>query len=294
MFSKFQRAFTKLLLNKTFASVAISVGVFAFVSAASQLPPSINPFSAFFANADLGIRNVLLQRYAETNPHPAIAIVEIDDKTLSDKGGLGRWQDFRRDYYAKVIDKLKESGAVVVGLDVLFSEKSASGDEALAESMSRAGNVVLGFAAGGKALDKGAVVSIAPIFPIAPLLSEAASLGFFNPNLHPGNSVVYSVAPAKEIDGKTYESFSLTVLRKYLDLVYGKKTSASSENLGYEDYYAFHEGDYQFLPHAGGYEGGALLINYLSNGATFPRLSFVDVYEGNFKAEDVKDRIVLV
>lgn len=81
---------------------------------------------------------MLLQSYPQKKAHPAIAIVAIDDRTLSDGVGLGRWQEFRRDYYAKVIDRLKKDGALVIGVDVLFSEKSNSGDDELAKSISRA------------------------------------------------------------------------------------------------------------------------------------------------------------
>lgn len=69
---------------------------------------------------------MLLQSYPQREAHPAITVVAIDDRTLSDETGLGRWQEFRRDYYAKVIDRLKKDGALVVGVDVLFSEKSNS------------------------------------------------------------------------------------------------------------------------------------------------------------------------
>lgn len=221
-------------------------------------------------------------------------MVEIDDRTLSDDGGLGRWQEFKRENYAKVIERLKNDGALVIGVDVLFSEKASQGDTELREAIRRTGNVVLGFAVGGKTLDNGLIRDTPPIFPISDFRTEAASLGYFNPNLHPSNSMVYSISPAKDVDSKTYESFSFAVLREYLDLVYGKKTSPDESNSAYEGYYAFHEGEYRFVPYAGGYEEDSLLVNYLAEGAAFPRLSFVDVYDGKYPPEVVKDRIVLI
>lgn len=288
--------FSRLLLNKVFASFVISVGILLFVGAASRLAPGINPFYSFFTNADLGVRNILLQRYAETKAHPAITVVTIDDATLSDNGGLGRWQEFKREYYAKVIDQLKKDGALVIGIDVLFSEKASSGDEELRKSVNQAGNVVLGFSAGGKVRGNGGrVEDVAPLFPIPGLSAAAASLGYFNPNVNQDNSVVYSVDPARKIEGKTYESFSLAILRRYLDLVYGKKTSVGPSNLGYEGYYSFHSGDYGFVPYAGGTEGDSLLINYLhESGVSFSEIPFLDVYKGNYDPESVKDHIVLV
>ncbi len=160
--------------------------------------------------------------------------------------------------------------------------------------MRRAGNVVLGFAAGGKTIDQGVLRDVPPIFPISDFRSEAAALGYFNPNIHPSNSMVYSVVPAKTVNSKIYESFSLAALREYLDLVYGKKTLPNESGFAYEDYYSFHDGDYRFVPYGGGYDGESLLINYLSDGASFPKLSFVDVYNGKYPPEAVKDRIVLI
>lgn len=106
--------------------------------------------------------------------------------------------------------------------------------------------------------------------------------------------MVYSIAPAKTVDSKTYESFSFATLREYLDLVYGKKTLPSESGFAYEDYYSFHEGEYRFVPYAGGDDAESLIINYLAEGASFPKLSFVDVYEGRYPPEAVKDRIVLI
>lgn len=118
--------FAIFLMNKVFAAFFISVAVLFVVGFASRVAPQSNPFYRFFANADLGVRNMLLQSYPQRDAHPAVAVVTIDDRTLSDSSGLGRWQEFRRDYYAKVIDRLKKDGALVVGIDVLFSEKANS------------------------------------------------------------------------------------------------------------------------------------------------------------------------
>lgn len=42
-----------------------------------------------------------------------------------------------------MIDNLSQAGAIVIGFDILFSEKAA-GDTVLAASMKKSGNVVLG------------------------------------------------------------------------------------------------------------------------------------------------------
>ncbi|PIV90431.1 hypothetical protein COW46_02900 [Candidatus Gracilibacteria bacterium CG17_big_fil_post_rev_8_21_14_2_50_48_13] len=58
-----------------------------------------------------------------------VTLVGIDQKSLSSEseGGLGRWQDWRRSYYAKTIEHLRAAGATVIGVDVFFSEPSSEG-----------------------------------------------------------------------------------------------------------------------------------------------------------------------
>ena len=70
-----------------------------------------------------------------------ITIVGIDEPSMAQVGRQWPWP---RSLYAKVIDNLSRSGALVIGLDVLLSEPSTeSEDRALAEAIKRAGNVVI-------------------------------------------------------------------------------------------------------------------------------------------------------
>ena len=80
---------------------------------------------------------------------PRIAIVAIDEASVD---AYGRWP-WPRTVIAELIDHLHASGAGTVALDIVFSEPSRHDarvdlrpeDEALAASIERAGNVVLGF-----------------------------------------------------------------------------------------------------------------------------------------------------
>jgi len=118
---------------------------------------------------------------------------------------LGRWQDFKRSYYATVIDHLKRDGALVIGMDILFSEKSKEEeDRKLAESIQRAGNVVLGFSLGNK------------IYPISTLADTNVGLGYFDPIIY-DNNLVYSFQPVNSISNPTREGFSFAITRKYFD-----------------------------------------------------------------------------
>lgn len=139
------------------------------------------------------------------------------------------------------------------------------------------------------------------LFPIQKFLSAASSVGFFDPSIHPINSVVYAVNPVGKVDGKYYESFSFSILRRYLDLVYGKKTEVTADRVKYDKYYEFHDGEYRFVPYAMNASGNEFLISYLPPQIGFPKISFSDVYRaetkgefGDYKPEMVKDKIVLI
>lgn len=170
----------------------------------------------------------------------------------------------------------------------MFSEKSNSGDDELAESIARAGNVVLGFSREKK------------IFPLEQFRSGVSSLGFFDVPLHPINSVVYAVNPIGKVDEKYYESFSFTILRRYLDLAYGTKTTVSNKNVQYEKFYQFHQNAYRFVPYSSPDVSNEFLVSYLQEHA-FPTISFSDVYRaetesasGAYQPTMVKDKIVLI
>ncbi len=69
-----------------------------------------------------------------------VVVVAIDEKSVNE---LGRWPWSRR-VMAELVDRLRE--ARVVALDIVFSEPEAEeADQRLARSISRNGNVILGF-----------------------------------------------------------------------------------------------------------------------------------------------------
>jgi adenylate cyclase len=70
-----------------------------------------------------------------------ITIVGIDEPSLAQVGKQWPWP---RSLYAKVVDEVARSGALVIVLDILFSEPSTPAeDQAFADAIRRAGNVVL-------------------------------------------------------------------------------------------------------------------------------------------------------
>ncbi|WP_353683934.1 adenylate/guanylate cyclase domain-containing protein [Thermodesulfovibrio sp. 3907-1M] len=87
---------------------------------------------------DMKIYDLFFHVRGKENPPDNIVIAAIDEASLEK---LGRWP-WSRDKIAKLIDKLSEYEAAVIALDIIFSE-SEKNDRLLAETISRAGNVIL-------------------------------------------------------------------------------------------------------------------------------------------------------
>jgi adenylate cyclase len=76
-----------------------------------------------------------------SSPPPEIVIVGIDEHSFQDLKKSWPWP---RSYHAKLIRQLKAAGARLIVFDVLFAEPSnAKDDQAFAEAMREAGNVIL-------------------------------------------------------------------------------------------------------------------------------------------------------
>jgi adenylate cyclase len=85
---------------------------------------------------DILFRSLEVGRYQD---YPArFVIIAIDTKSVQQ---LGRWAEWPRSYYARVIDTLKAADARVIALDVGFFE-SAPGDDDLARAIREAGMVI--------------------------------------------------------------------------------------------------------------------------------------------------------
>ncbi len=82
--------------------------------------------------------DAMLQLRPLQNVSPDIAIIEIDDKTLSQ---LGQWP-LPRDFHATLVNIIDELGAKVIVFDVIFSEPTEY-DPAFAASIHTSGHVYL-------------------------------------------------------------------------------------------------------------------------------------------------------
>lgn len=102
-----------------------------------------------------------------------ITIVGIDEPSFAEFQRQWPWP---RSMHAALIDRLKEEGAKVIALDVLFLEPSTpQADTALAEAIRRAGNVVL--AAEWEQRSDGYIDQQREILPLRSLLDAGAATG---------------------------------------------------------------------------------------------------------------------
>jgi len=112
------------------------------------------------------------QRLHSRPPPPDLVIVGIDENSLSK---LGRWPWSRR-LHATLIDRLKADGARVIGLDLIIAEPDTAdqpADAELAESIRRAGNVVLPVLLESSRVNG----QLLETLPLPQLLEQAAALG---------------------------------------------------------------------------------------------------------------------
>lgn len=110
-----------------------------------------------------------------TSPLPII-LVSIDDASLAEIAHPWPWP---RSVHAGLIDKLKAAGAAVIAFDVLFSLPTRpADDQALAQAIARAGNVVL--AAGLVRQETSAGTLWSRQEPLAELQAAGAQVGIVN------------------------------------------------------------------------------------------------------------------
>lgn len=114
-----------------------------------------------------------------------ITIIEIDERAI--KASNVRPQSWRRDWYARLIERANEGGAIVIGLDKYLSEEGGATaetkvyDQELAKVIADAGNVVI-----ASKLPVGGFEAITPL----PLFSNAAyAVGFVDASLDSDSSV---------------------------------------------------------------------------------------------------------
>src|SRR5262245_11910761 len=129
-----------------------------------------------FEWSELHLQNGLFQLRGPRAPRTPIVIVSIDDDSFQE---LNIRFPFPRAFHASLLDILSEAKPAVVGFDVLFVEPTAGNDdEALAEAVERAGNVVLAAALNPVQDAYGVRETLNP--PLKSIRDRAAAYGLAN------------------------------------------------------------------------------------------------------------------
>lgn len=121
------------------ARTAVAFGLGAGIAAACMIAYLLDPLESL----EQRTFDLRMQVRGERDPPRDIVIVGIDEETLR----AGPDWPFPRSMHARVLDRLRTSGARAIAFDVAFSDRSSRReDEALARAITRAGNVVLAIA----------------------------------------------------------------------------------------------------------------------------------------------------
>lgn len=225
-----------------------------------------------------------------------IVIVSIDEKSLKE---LGRWDDWSRNKFPEIISKIKNNGAKVIGVDVLFIEKSKD-DSKLVKHINNGitvGSFVIDFNLQRRVdvpdkLKNSSYQNILQnkeqiiigndiIYPFEEVLKSYAILGHIN-MLPDDDGVVRRELVSIRYGDFVFPSFAIQIYKlfKGIDdedvlLVPGQALFLSKQRINLDYYSAF-------------------LINYKGEEGTFPYISASDIYFDRIKKDFFKDKIVLV
>jgi len=298
----------KLKLLTTELIIALLLGILTSYIYISQAP--------FFENINSKITDAFFLSRGEIKPSDNVVIVDIDEKSLKE---LEQWP-WSRDKVAQILQNLTDAQVGIIGLDIVFAESDNSSpervlkklgiknvdapdfDDILANTLANT-PTISGYMFNFQAKTQDAKApNIATIvveknytdneyIPIANgvipnidvLQQNSYSSGFFN-TIPDDDGIVRSVPLLVKYESIIYPSLSLEMLR----LVYGAnkivveygQSGISSVKL-----------DDQVIPTD---RFGRFNLNYYGKSRLFKYLSAVDIYNKNFKKEDIEGKIVLI
>ncbi len=267
---------------------------------------------AFFPRLDDSIYDTVMRSSRIEPPGKRVVIVDIDERSLTE---LGQWP-WRRDVIGKLITRLRDMGAAVIGMDIIFAESdrleirdaagSTAPDQVLADVL-RQGKVILGY---GLTFDPAGrertacvmhPVNIAVVHPSdeaeqlpyfhatgaicsLPLLAEAAGATAFLNAAPDADGILRRVPLIAELDGRLHAGLALAAVKA--------ATGARDLTLRIENVNAATLNiDRVAVPVDG---KSNLLARYRGEKGTFPHLSAADVLNNRLPPTTVRDKIVFV
>ena len=263
----------------------------------------------FISEIDFAAYDVLLRSIPVRPPDGRVAVVDVDDRSLSD---IGQWP-WRRDRIAELISRLREQGAAVVALDVVFAEPDRSDsnqpspwDEALASALP-GGRVILGYALTFSGTDGGqrdcvlhplavpivqaeGSASEAPLFHAEravcslPVLARAAGRSGFLNAIPDADGILRRVPLVIEYGGTTYPGLPLSAV---LVATGAQPLALRSKNANATSL--------ELSSGTVALDGRSnLLVRYRGKKRAFPYVSAVDVLAGRTAADAFRNASVFV
>jgi CHASE2 domain-containing sensor protein len=270
---------------------------------------------AAFARLEDAAYDVVLRSAGTTAPHPGVVIVDIDERSLE---AVGQWP-WRRDVIGDLITRLRDAGASIIALDIMFPEpdryempRAAGGapattpDEELARAVGAA-PVVLGY---GLVFDRAAppkrpchlhparlaisqaagAATHTPVFQTngavcnLPVIAKAAQRSGFLNAAPDRDGILRRVPLLAEFDGVVYPSLALSAVTasRGIEQLALHVSTVNASSLSFGD---------RSVPLDG---RGNLLLAYRGKKQAFPYLSAGDVMAGRIGPQDVKGKIVFV
>lgn len=198
-----------------------------------------------------------------------IVIVKIDKDSIKT---IGQWP-WKRSAYIKALNNLNNAGAAVIGINLAFTEKKDSEDDSkLYKTLKKLPHVVLSATYIYKQI--GPKEIYLPVFSIYPDITHAHTNIKYSEKSVIRNLRLFNFYPA----------FSLQVLKYYY--AHNKVASGSLHNK-IQEWFKFIEKNHYNSKET-------MLIDYKRTPLQFKQYSFIDIYNGNFEARNIKDKIILI
>ena len=275
---------------------------------------------ATLARFEWRVYDMLVRAASARAPGGRVVIVDVDERSLTT---IGQWP-WRRDLVAALIEQLRDFGAAVVALDIVFAEEDRYADAgpnpdlALEETL-RAGRVVLGYAVtfdhpgevARKCVHQPLGLAIVgredepatdPFFLATgtvcnlPDLAQAAGVSGFLNAAPDTDGILRRVPLVVELEGRMYPALALAAVATatHTQGVALRVANANTSTLMVSS--TDKEGAAR--PHGGinvPLDGKSnLLLRYRGEKRTFPYVSAVDVLDARVDPDTFRDKVVFV
>jgi adenylate cyclase len=251
-------------LQKKNKKILSGLGIAALVLAFSVLFHSVNLLNSL---------NLLLSNhlYHEREISDEIIIVGIDDKSMlsENEGGLGDVSAWTPATYSKVLENIEKDNGSQILLDIFFGRTTGtSADQILVSTFSKHENIYLIKYPTGEVNFNGESFEYQNQIEPVELFASNVKLGHANlidDEDGSNENTVYAVPYKISVNAVAEKHLDFKILEDYLGVEVNPQI-----------------------------EEGQMIINYAKQTYNFTRVSFSDVYNGNFDSGTFENKIVLI